>query len=696
MRIVKRLDLFLWKTFLPLFLMTFGICLFIFLMQFLWRYVDEMVGKGIQLYILAELFFYAALTFVPQALPLAILFASLMTFGNLGEQFELLAMKSSGISLMRIMRPLTVFLIFVAVAAFFFQNNVIPVSQVKMYTLLYSVKQKSPELEIPESIFYTEINGKNIYVRKKDKKNGLLKEVMIYDYSEGFNNTRVIVADSGRLKTSTDKKYLVLTLYSGESFQNLKGSNRNAKNAQDAVPYRRETFDTMEMLIEFDGNFNLRGESLFQDRYVSKNMASLQRSIDSMTVRLDSIKAFESNALYAQSYRKTLDRLSGRAQSASAQTQSAAGKAQGDAGKTQGEAGKAQGEAGKAQGAAGKKGDATKKDDTAKKDDAAKKDDDPATARRALFDFDSLYRVQEPVTKASLLSYSKRNIDNILMNYGMKSETMRIEAKEIRYHHTEMHRKFTLSFACLIFFFIGAPLGAIIRKGGLGAPAVISVLLFVVYYIVDNIGYKMARDGVWPPWQGMWLSSVVLLPLGIFLTYKAVNDSVLLNAETYMDAVKRFIGKREFRKIEKKELIMEHPDYAALTVRLRQLPVLCKEYLSHHKRWPHYFQFWKQGGTDQEAEVIASEIEAAVQILENSDQNLILNKTMDFPVITSFHLTNHAISPRVGIALAIIFPIGGMIYLTAVYHRKLLCQDIKTTIRVCDEMIEMINDKNIK
>ncbi|HCC52468.1 MAG TPA: YjgP/YjgQ family permease [Porphyromonadaceae bacterium] len=644
MRIIKRLDLFLLKTFLPLFLMTFGICLFIFLMQFLWKYVDEMIGKGIEIHILAELFFYAALTFVPQALPLAVLFASLMTFGNLGEQLELLAMKASGISLMRIIRPLTVFLVFVAISIFFFQNNVIPVSQVKMYTLLYSVRQKSPELEIPESVFNTSIDGFNIYVKKKDKKNNLLKDVMIYNHTAGFNDIHIIIADSGRLKTSADKKFLIMTLYNGESFQNNLRDSKKPRNARDAVPYRRETFDTMEILIDFDGNFNMRGETLFQGRYVGKNMESLRQSIDSMTVRIDSIKEVESKVLYEQSYRKTLARVRPQA----------------------------------------------------KTDREIEVKNDSLPAKRSVINFDSLYRAQEPVVKASLLSYSKRGIDNLLMNYGMKSESLRLEEKEIRWHHTEMHRKFTLSFACLVFFFIGAPLGAIIRKGGLGAPAVISVLLFVVYYIIDNIGYKMARDGVWIPWQGMWLSSAVLLPLGIFLTYKAVNDSVLLNAETYIDAIKRFIGKREFRKIEKKEIIMERPDYAALTVRLQQLQDSCKEYLAHHKRWLHYLKFWKQGGADSEAEGIAYGIESVVQVLENSDQNLVLNKTMDFPIIKSFHLTNFTITPKAGMALAIFFPVGGIVYLIAVYRRKLLRQDIKTTIRVCDEIIEIISDENKK
>jgi lipopolysaccharide export system permease protein len=642
MRTIKRLDLFLLKTFLPLFIMTFGICLFIFLMHFLWRYIDEMVGKGIEMYVLAKLFFYAALTFVPQALPLAILFASLMTFGNLGEQLELLAMKSSGISLVRIMKPLTFFLVIIAIWAFFFQNNVIPVSQVKMYTLLYSVQQKSPELEIPESTFYTGISGKNIYVKKKDKKAKLLKDIMIYDYSEGFNNVCVIVADSGRLKTSVNKKYLVMTLYSGESFENLKGNKNRAREAKDAVPYRRESFDTMEMLIEFDGNFNMSNESIFQDRYVGKNIASLQQSIDSMTVRIDSVKQVESNALYAQSYRKTLARVV-----PTGETEKSAGK-------------------------------------------------DALATDKPIINFDSLYRVQQPDIKASLLSYSKRNIDNLLMNYGFKSTTLSYEEKEIRRHHTEMHKKFTLSFACLIFFFIGAPLGAIIRRGGLGAPAVISVFLFVVYYIIDNIGYKMARDGVWLPWQGMWLSSTILLPLGFFLTYKAVNDSVILNAETYIDAIKRFIGKREFRKIEKKDIIMELPDYNNITTRLQNINIDCKQYLAANKRWLHYIKFWKQGGTDSEAEKIALEIESVAELLGNSDQTLVLNKTMDFPIIKTYYLTKFRISRRLGMILAVCLPMGGIIYLIAVYRRKLLRQDIKTTIRVCDEMIEIINGKNME
>jgi lipopolysaccharide export system permease protein len=618
--------------------MTFGICLFIFLMQFLWRYIDEMVGKGIEIHVLAELFFYAALTFVPQALPLAILFASLMTFGDLGEQLELLAMKASGISLMRIMRPLMIILVFVAISTFFFQNNIIPKSQVKFFTMLYSVKQKSPELEIPESTFSTQINGMNLYVKKKDKKRKLLKDIMIYDYADGFNNARVIVADSGRLKTSTDKKFLVMTLYGVESFENLKGSRTQARDAGDAVPYERETSDTMEMLIEFDGNFNMRDESLFSDRYIGKNISDLSHSIDSLTVRLDSIKRSESMILYSQSsYRRTIPGYEKMPQNDSLTAKTKA-----------------------------------------------------KTTEKPL-NFDSLLNVTEPKVKISLLNYSKDKIAAMQVNYGFKAEMLKFEQKDMRRHHAEMHRKFTLSFACLVFFFIGAPLGAIIRKGGLGAPAVISVFLFVFYYIIDSMGYKLARDGVWLPWEGMWLSSAVLLPLGVFLTYKAVNDSVILNAETYFDAVKQFFGKREYRKIEKKEIVMEKPDYGLITEQLMALKEKCVKYIAHNnRRWLNYLTFWKQGGIDSEVKTLSADIENVVEKLENSDQILVLNKTMDFPVVKNYQFASFAITPKIGAVLAILFPIGGIVYLIAVYRRKLLLQDIRMTVKVCDEIKELI------
>ena len=626
---IKRLYTFMLQTFLPLFLMTFGICLFIVLMQFIWRYIDDMVGKGLSIGVLAELFFYAALFMLPMALPLAILLASLMTFGNLGERLELLAMKSAGISLLKIMRPVMIFLIFVSIGAFYFQNYAMPVVQVKLYTLLYSMRQKSPELDIPEGVFYKEITGFNVYVKKKNPQTGLLSDLMIYDYSEGFNNARVIVADSGRLKTSEDKLFLVLSLFNGESFENLKSQEKQSRKTT-AVPYRRESFQTKDILIEFDANFNMTDESFMQNQFVGKNLASLQHSIDSMSLRLDSIKAINAKGIYETSYRKSL-----RMEVA-----------------------------------------ATESADT--------------LYSPAVINFDSLYQAQSPGRKVTLLNKAKQLAEGVRTDYYFRAANMGDEGYKVRRHLTEWHKKFTLSFACLIFFFIGAPLGAIIRKGGLGVPVIISVLLFIFYYIIDNMGYKMARDGVWAAWEGMWLSSAVLTPLGMFLTYKAVNDSVILNADTYLNGLKNLVGKRQGRKIERKEVIIYTPDYVALIPVLHQLQQEAQTYLQQHRRWMNYLAFWKQGGRDRAAEELSNKVEQVVEELSNSDQNLVLNKLMDYPVMEGYNQLDERISGKVGLAVGLCFPIGLPLYLLATYQRKLLRHDVQMVYKTSGELLEML------
>jgi len=483
--------------------MTFGICLFIVLMQFIWKYIDDMVGKGLDMIVLGELLFYAALYLVPMALPLAILLASLMTFGNLGERLELLAIKASGISLVHTMRPLIATIVLISIGAFFFQNNVMPVAQVKMFSLLYSIRQKSPELDIPEGVFYKEITGYNVYVREKDK-TGLLKDMMIYDYSQGFERASVMVADSGRLKISADKMFLVLTLHQGESFENIRQQQNSRRSSQnEAVPYRRESFSQKDILIEFDANFTRTDESLLQNQYVGKNLKDLQLSIDSMGIRLDSINSLTVRAIISQSYQKSLATI-----------------------------------------ATGEDSNEPIKMTTIRPDIAT-------------VDFDSLFQATTLGNKSAILNRAKGSIDNIKNEYLFRSISASDESYKLRRHMTEWHSKFTLSFSCLVFFFIGAPLGAIIRKGGLGVPVIISVLLFIFYYIVNNIGFKMARDGVWAIWQGMWLSSAVLAPMGVFLTYKANNDSVLFNTEAYGAYIRKLLKLRPKKAIEEIDVVPE-------------------------------------------------------------------------------------------------------------------------------------------
>lgn len=473
MKLIKKIDLYLLKNFLGLLVATFFICIFILLMQFVWMHVKDLVGKGVEISVLAEFFIYAVASVVPLALPLAILLASLISFGNLGEKFELTAMKAAGISLFRIMRPLTIAIAFVCVGAFFFSNNVLPKSQMKLWALIFSLRQKSPELEIPVGEFYDGIQGYNIYVRHKDPKTGVLKDLMIYDYSNGFQNATVMVADSGKLSFSEDKKYLILRLYSGESFENLNQQQQRATKTQKNVPYRRETFAQKQMLIDFDAEFNRYDESVLQDQHVSKNVVQLIQSIDSVQVMAHNKSREQSQTLVNNRYFGR-ERKEGRVLIPVESTE------------------------------------------------------------RTSYDVDSLFAhmTEQQQRNAMNIAVEKATAQRDQVDYN--ALLLDDSQRYIRKHEIELYRKFTLAFACLIFFFIGAPLGAIIRKGGLGMPVIISVIMFIIYYIIDNTGYKMAREALWPCWAGMWLSSFVLLPIGIFLTYKAATDAALLNPEAWL------------------------------------------------------------------------------------------------------------------------------------------------------------------
>lgn len=514
------------RSFLPLFLMTFFICLFIVLMQFLWRYIDDLVGKGLEMHVIGELFFYAALTMVPMALPLAILLASLMTFGNLGERFELTAMKASGISLMKVMRPLIVFIALVAIGAFFFQNYVLPVAQAKMWTLLYSVRQKSPELEIPEGVFYDQIPGYNFYVEEKDRESGTLFDMMIYDVSRGFENARIILADSGHLKLADDKEHLFLQLHSGEQFENLR-ENSAGGNSQNQ-PYRRESFKLKEILLKFDANFNRMDESGMRNQYVGKNISQLRATIDSVTLRVDSIGAGYARDIKERDYMRVpywRERVV---------------------------------------------------------DGNRVKMKQQPVAMEVPLDMDSLFYKEKPAMVASYLSQALLKAQRVKQDYEFKSYAMDADRETIRRHGIEMQKKFTLSFACLIFFFIGAPLGAIIRKGGLGTPLVISVILFIIYYIIDNTGYKMARDGKLEVWMGMWLSSAILLPLGVFFTYKAMKDSAVFDLDAYKNVVRRLTGKLK-RELEVKEFTMQEVDPEVAVGLLGKLQEACNRLRDAYK-----------------------------------------------------------------------------------------------------------------
>ena len=630
---IKKLDIFILKSFCWLFAGTFFICLFIFMMQFLWRYVDEMVGKGLEMSVLAQFFFYSALTLVPVSLPLAILLAALITFGNFGERFELLAMKAAGISLIKIMRPLIIFILFVCGVSFYFQNVIGPKAQTKLWTLLISMRQKSPELDIPEGVFYDEIDGYNLYVKKKDRETGMLYDVLIYNFEKGFENAQIIKSDSGRLEMTADKQHLYLHLYSGEQFENLKSQNTKQKN----VPYRRETFREKHAIIEFDSDFNMADEGIMSGQSKSKDMAKLQADIDSMSVRNDSI---------GRSYYK--EAMSGTYSVTSSLT----------------------------------KADTTKIEE----------------ANLAYFNVDSLYDVQTLAEKEQIIKTAVNRAESSASDWNFKSLNISMTDTNLRSHMTAWHEKLTLSLACLIFFFIGAPLGGIIRKGGLGMPVVVSVIIFIIYYIINNTGFKMARDGKWIVWMGMWTSTAVLAPLGAFLTYKSNNDSVVLNADAYISWLKKIIGIRSVRHLFRKEVIIHDPDYNRLPGDLQALSEDCRRYMEQKKlkRAPNYFKLWMTDSQDEEVEHIHARLEQLVEEMSNTKSIALLTVLNNYPIIPTRAHTRPFRNYWLNLACGILFPVGLFLYFRIWSFRLRLQKDLERIIKTNQDVLTVIErDRNI-
>ena len=638
---IKRLHTFVLQTFLPMFMMTFLICLFILLMQFLWFRIDELVGKGLAVSVIAELFFYAALTMVPLALPLAILLASLMTFGNLGEHSELTAIKASGVSLIKVMQPLIVFIAFVSVVAFFFQNEVLPRAQVKMWTIVFSVRQKTPDLDIPEGAFYDQIPGYNVYVKHKNRDNGTLYNMMIYDVSKGYGYANIIVADSGKLAFDESKTHLFLHLYKGESFQDMQNT-QEPTSVNEGQMYRRESFTDKDIMIPFDANFNKLDEQTMRSQYIGKSISELKHTIDSVNLRLDSISQkmmtdFRLNAVVGVPQVKYVYH------------------------------------------------------DTTRVEEKV----ELPKVKRAI-DIDSLFNSLSQEKKMDLVVGAINMASREQQDFLFSGVEVADDVMTIRRHEIELIKKYTLPLACLIFFFIGAPLGAIIRKGGLGTPIVISVLLFIVYYIIDNFGFKQARDGRFDVWFGIWLSSIVLMPLGIFLTYKAMNDSAVFNPDAYRNFVRRLLGIQEARKIEKKEVIIDEVVADVAIAKVGALKQALDSFLATYRSPQHYLVYLCKGYDRARLRDIIAQLDDVVAYLSNSRSQLILNKAMDFPIVRDSIIYGPNLGKSVGLALGIFAVIGFPAYLIGISNQKTLKSELRMASNVCLQMIGLLKEESEK
>ena len=612
---IKKLDIFIAKQFGLLFVGTFFICQFVLMMQFVWRYVDELIGKGLSVEILAQFFWNMALMLVPQALPLAILLSSLITFGNLGESYELTAIKSAGISLMQSFRSLIAITLVVCGVSFYFQNNIGPEANMKLSQLLISMKQKSPELMIPEGIFYDGIPNCNIYVQKKDVETGKLYGMMIYRMTGSYEDQAIILADSGMMQTTAEKKHLLLTLWSGEWFENMQSSEFGNSAS---VPYRRESFVAKQIVLDFDGDFNMQDAASLANNAKGKGLRQIFHDMDSINQVYDSIgRSYYDDAKRVYFYNASLN-----------------------------------------------KADSLNAVKMAKADKT---------------NFDSLFGKKSVDVQKNSVNDALNSVQGRVSDLEFRSMITSDGDRLLRMHEIEAINKFTLALQCLLFFFIGAPLGAIIRKGGLGYPILISVLVFIVYYILDNSGYRMARGGMWAVWFGKGLAPVALTPIAIFVTYKANKDSVVFNADLYKEFFMRLLGLRLKRHVFAKEVIINDPDYANDAITLKQMNADIDAYSKEHRlvSAPNIIDVFFKYKKDNEIERISEVLESVIEDLANTKDKILLHEMNKYPILATKAHTRPFEHKWLNIIAGVLVPVGAVLYIRMWTFRLRLYRDLR-------------------
>ena len=613
---IKKLDIFIAKQFGLLFVGTFFICQFVLMMQFLWRYIDTLVGKGLSMDVLAEFFWYMGLMLVPQALPLAILLSSLITFGNMGESSELTAIKAAGISLMQAFRSLIAISILICFTSLYFQNTIGPNANRHLMMMLLSMKQKSPELEIPEGIFYDGIPNSNIYVQNKDLNTGKLYGIMIYRMTGSYEDQAIILADSGMLQATAEKKHLLMTLWNGEWFENMQAQEL-AGNA--AVPYRRESFTAKRILLDYDGDFNMNDGAGLSNNAKAKGFEQITHDKDSISAQYDSI----GRAYYNDDLRMVY---------------------------------------------------ALKQ--VSKKDSLRAL----ALANTTKYNVDSAFARLNTDAKRAAISYAQQQVRTRTTDLDFKQMMTSDGDRIIRQHEIEWFSKISLALTCLVFFFIGAPLGAIIRKGGLGLPVLISVIVFIVFYILDNTGQTMAKKEMWTLWFGLGLAPTVLIPMAIFFTYKATNDSVVFNVEVYTDLLRRFLGLRIKRHVARKEVIINDPDYASDYYKLMAISDEVTHYSEQHnlKHAPNWVRVFFRYEPDHAIAGIYEQLEKVIEDLSNSRDRTIINHLSVYPIMSVKAHTRPFERKWLNIVSAALIPLGFVLYMRMWRYRLRLLRDLRT------------------
>lgn len=665
----KKLNIYIIKTFIPLLLAGFAVALFVVVIQFLWHSIDTLVGKGVDGLVLLQLLFFASMTMVPLALVLGVLVASLMAFGNLGERMELLAMKAAGIPLVTILKPAFVFVVALALGLFVFQNDWMITSQVKFWQYYFSIKNKSPELAIPEGSFYKGVNNYSIYVERKDKKAKMMYGMMLYDFSEGFDNATILMADSGRLYTTKSGIELILELYNGEAFQNLKQEDQYYTSNSADRPFLRERFTFKELRIPFNNDLSMMDASILSSQFVGKNVWELKAYTDSLQLEIDSISLVNSSiSLRQNSYFNTMKLSDSTTEVMTNEpSEDMDYGALSETRPTLAEASQST------------SGAYTQEITSPQSPTPTPVKQSSSLPYETSKQEEEMTRIQVTPVKEKLPNMGASEESSIYAGAMSKLEALqndiyfqREEQSQLvdlkRKNESEYWRKFTYPVACIAFFLIGAPLGALIRKGGMGVPFIVAVFFFIIFYIVEMFGMKMVREGTLVNWFGMWLPNMVLLPVGVMLCLTATRDTNRFNVDKLVGIVKRIFGTSTKRRLEYKEVTMLSSDYAKAQGDINDLQIKAKEL--EQIGTVGYLRFFLDDEHFAERQLLNEQIEKVVENLSYSRDVILVERVKGYPFMMDLLRTWRTRYRALNMVFAIVFPIGLLSYLNYALRNK--------------------------
>ena len=621
------------KQFMLPFIGAFVIVSFALLMQFLWKYIEDFIGKGLELSVLGELFLYVAVNLTAMSFPLAVLLASIFTMGNMGENYELIALKAAGISLQRIVRPLIILSVFIAASAFYTANYVMPVTNLRMRSLIYDITQQRPELNIQEGIFYNGIEGYSIRIGQRNYKTNMLYNLMIYDHTERAGNLQVILADSGRMAMTADKRFLEVTLYNGHTYQDVLEEGRRSSRQNTNYPFRRYFFDEQVFRMALPGyGLERSDDQLFKSGYQMMNLAQLTSTTDSLSTVIRGHENQLRNIVQPIYRNPEL------------------------------------------------------------KDIPV----DTSLRRKIPDDFRVAFHQQTKQKRQSAIQDAVNNVRTQKDQVAGLIYELDMQNKKTWRYEIEWHKKLALACACFIFFFIGAPLGAIIRKGGLGTPIIIAVIFFVLYYVISMIGEKAAREGAMTPLQGIWMSTFIIFTIGIFLTWMATRDSAIFNQEWYAIWFRKglnFIFTTN--RIPRPEMAyMASP--ADLTPEnmvnmLEELSLSCKQYLEgDFRKHTRLGEIWYQQ-EDAGLTGIGKCHDHILSILKQSDVDMIKETVAEYPPVMLLHYKIKKEATWQIIAAIVIFPVWIYLYLKMWIQKFALRNELRNMMSANRNLVNELN-----